>query len=175
MSNVPSEQFMANITARLDANRAAVDELIQEVEKSGWGWTKPRAEGKWSPSQVVEHVARSLEEGANVFAGRKTRLPTVPFFLRPVARVLIFQRVLRNGKFSNSKTNKPMDPIEGPNQGDARKRLEDACNAFEQECQRCAKQGEKVVTPFFGKIPLVNFVRFTELHTRHHTLQIPKV
>ena len=36
----------------------------------------PRAPGKWSPSQIIEHVARSLEESANMAAGRPSKFPS---------------------------------------------------------------------------------------------------
>src|SRR4026209_2461289 len=73
---------------------AAVAELSAAAERAGAVWTKPRAPGKWSPSQVVEHVARIMEESANVAAGRPSKFPTIPFFLRPIVRVIVFKRTL---------------------------------------------------------------------------------
>ena len=49
---------MADIDDVLAANRAAVTDLVAAAEKSAATWTTPPAPGKWSPSQVVEHVAR---------------------------------------------------------------------------------------------------------------------
>ena len=57
---------MADVNDVLAANRAAVLDLVAAAERSAATWTTPRAPGKWSPSQVVGHVARGLEEGANV-------------------------------------------------------------------------------------------------------------
>ena len=51
---------MADINTALAANRDAVDEMIRAGEQSGAAWIAPRAPGKWSPSQIVEHVARGL-------------------------------------------------------------------------------------------------------------------
>jgi hypothetical protein len=53
---------MADVNDVLAANRAAVIDVVVAAERSAATWTTPRAPGKWSPSQVVEHVARSLEE-----------------------------------------------------------------------------------------------------------------
>ena len=61
---------MAEIDTALAASRDAVDQLIRAGEQSGAAWIAPRAPGKWSPSQIVEHIARGLDEGANVAAGR---------------------------------------------------------------------------------------------------------
>jgi hypothetical protein len=74
---------MIDVQPALAANRDAVDELVAAAESSGAAWTAPRAPGKWSPSQLVEHVARSLDESANVVAGAPSKLPNLPFFLHP--------------------------------------------------------------------------------------------
>ena len=89
---------MAEIDTALAANRDAVEQLIRAGEQSGAAWIAPRAPGKWSPSQIVEHVARGLEEGANIVAGRPS-LPMPPAVVRPIAR-FIFKRVLRKATFS---------------------------------------------------------------------------
>jgi hypothetical protein len=59
---------MPEIELRLADVHAAVAGLVAAAERVGTAWTKPRAPGKWSPSQVVEHVARIMEESANVAA-----------------------------------------------------------------------------------------------------------
>ena len=87
---------MADVNAVLAANRAAVIDLVAAAERSAATWTTPPAPGKWSPSQVVEHVARGLNEGANIVSGAPS-IPMPPAFLllllRPLAR-LIFNRTL---------------------------------------------------------------------------------
>ena len=88
---------MADVNDVLAANRAAVLDLVAAAERSAATWTTPRAPGKWSPSQVVEHVAGGLEEGANIVSGAPS-LPMPPAFLRPLAR-LFFNRILKRGAF----------------------------------------------------------------------------
>jgi hypothetical protein len=65
---------MADVNDALAANRAAVIDLVAAAERSAATWTTPRAPGKWSPSQVVEHVAGGLEEAANALSGA----PSIP-------------------------------------------------------------------------------------------------
>src|ERR1044071_3071334 len=91
------EALMPDLDSTLIANREAVNELAVAAERCGTVWTTPRAPGKWSPSQLVEHVARSLEESANVIAGVPSKLPTLPSFVRPLVRTLIFNRIVRPG------------------------------------------------------------------------------
>ena len=165
---------MADVTGVLAANRDAVDDLITAAERCEPAWTTPRAPGKWSPSQVVEHVALVLEEGANVVAGAPSKLPTLPALLRPLMRGLFFRRILKNSAFPKLKTNRAMDPSVGPaTPAAARVRLDAALARFDQECRARTVAGEKVDSGAFGSITVEEYARFQELHTRHHTAQMP--
>ena len=171
----------ADTEALIATNRAAVDELfrIAEAAAAEGRWTTPREPGKWSPQQVVEHVAISLEEAGNVIAGRPTKLPTLPALLRPVGGIL-FRRILKKGGFPKVKTPPAMDPAKaappGPaTVGEARARLDTGFAAFERACRDRAAKGDAVRSKAFGKVPLADYMRFNELHTRHHTKQIPVV
>src|SRR5712691_11013020 len=93
---------MADINTALEASKDAMEQLIIAGERTGTAWTSPRAPGKWSASQILEHVARSLEESANIAAGRPSTVPKLPAVVRPIvlpiAR-LLFKRVLRTAVF----------------------------------------------------------------------------
>jgi len=162
---------MAEIDKALTANRDAVAELIRAGEQSGVAWLAPCAPGKWSPSQIVEHVARGLEEGANVAAGHPT-LPMPPAVVRLIARFM-FKRVLRKSVFPTGfKAHKAMNPASGPaTPVEGRIRLETAYQQFDEACRRSAADG-RPITSAFGSVSAVNFVRFNEIHTRHHTKQM---
>jgi hypothetical protein len=167
---------MADVHDVLAANRAAVLDLVAAAERSAATWTTPRAPGKWSPSQVVEHVAGGLEEGANIVSGAPS-IPMPPAFLRAVLRPLarlIFNRVLKKGVFPKGfKANKALDPTGGPaTPAEARLRLEGAFARFDQQCRRRAASGQPVVS-LFGTVSVEDFVRYNEIHTRHHCRQMP--
>lgn len=166
---------MADLTSALTANRVAVEDLIAAAERSATVWTTPRAPGKWSPSQVVEHVARSLEESANVAGGRPSKFPTLPAIMRPLTRYF-FNRVLKKSAFPRAKTNSAMNPAHGPaSPQEARVRLEGALTQFETDCNALGARGGPLESTVFGRIPLIDYIRFQELHTRHHMKQIPAV
>jgi len=163
---------MADVNEALADGRAAVNELVAAAERSAATWTTPRAAGKWSPSQVVEHVARGLEEGANIVSG----IPSIrmgPAFLRPLAR-LVFNRVLKKDAFPKGfKAHKAMNPANGPTtSAEAHVRLETAFARFDQECRKRAASGQHVVSAF-GTVSVEDFVRFNAIHTRHHCKQMP--
>lgn len=164
---------MTDINAALTASRDAIDQLIVSGERCGPAWAAPRAPGKWSPSQIVEHVARSLEESANMVTGRPSKFPRLPALVHPLVRALLFRRVLRRGTFPKARTNKAMNPASGPaSAAEARVRLEAAHEKFAEACRQAASRDDRMRTTIFGVVPVVDYVRFTELHTRHHDKQM---
>jgi hypothetical protein len=164
---------MPDVNEVLAANRATVIDLIAAAERAAATWTTPPAPGKWSPSQVVEHVARGLDEGANVVSGAPS-IPMPPVFVRLVAR-LFFYRILKKDAFPKGfKAHKAMNPASGPaTPAEARVRLEGAFARFDQECRRRVASGQHVVSTFFGTVSVEDFVRFNAIHTRHHCKQMP--
>ena len=164
---------MADINDVLAANRAAVLDLAAAAERSAATWSTRRAAGKWSPSQVVEHVARGLDEGANIVSGAPS-IPGPPAFLRPLGR-LFFYRTLKKGVFPNGfKALKALNPGSGASTpAEARVRLEGAFAKFDQECRRRAASGHNVRTSGFGTVSVEDLVRFNAIHTRHHCKQMP--
>jgi hypothetical protein len=158
----------------LKANSAAVTDLIKTAERSGKVWTTPSAPGKWSPSQLTEHVARALEESAKVVAGVPSKFPTFPAIFRPLVRRFFFDRVLRKNAFPKAKTTKPFDPANGPaTPNEARIRLEAAAGKFTQACSEQSSRGQVVNSTIFGNVTVQDYARFQELHTRHHCKQLP--
>ena len=121
----------------------------------------------------MEHVARTLEESANVVAGAPSKFPPLPAFLRPLAR-LFFEWIPKKGAFPKAKAAKAFDPTIGPaTPAQARVRLEGALAKFDQECRRRAASGQNVVTTGFGTVSVEDYARFTAVHTRHHCKQMP--
>src|SRR6266446_6354282 len=156
---------MANIEAALAACNYATHDLIAAADRCGSTWAVAPAPGKWSASQIVEHVARSLEESANVAAGRPSKFPKLPAVLHPVVRGLLFKRVLRKAAFPKAKTNKALDPASGPTTpAEGRVRLETAHEKFDEACRQLASRGEAIRTTVFGAVGVEDYVRFMELH-----------
>jgi hypothetical protein len=163
---------MTSLDSALAASRSASERLVADAEASATRWATPRAPGKWSPSQIVEHVARSYEGAASMAAGLPSAFPKLPIVLHPVLRV-VFRRLLKKGSFPNGRTTKAMNPIAGSaTPTDARLRLAAAHAQFEMACRELAARRAPMRTTMFGAVPVEDFVRFLEIHTKHHHRQI---
>jgi Protein of unknown function (DUF1569) len=164
---------MTDIDHALAASQEAVDHLIACGDRCAANWTTTRANGKWSPSQLVEHVARSLEESAHMADGLPSKFPVLPALLHPVLRFVLFRRVLSNAAFPKAKTNPAMNPTSGPvSPAEGRMRLEAAHQKFAAAARRSQASGGRMRTTIFGAVPVSEYVRFMELHTRHHAKQL---
>ena len=166
---------MSDLETQVTAARVAVDEVLEASVACAERWSVPAAPNKWSPAQVAEHVARSLEEAALDIAGQRSKMPNLPTPLRFVARKLLFERVLARGCFSRAKTNKAMDPETGPESpAAARVRLDAAWRTFAEACKTRSASGGLAASRVFGAVPLADYVRFQEIHTRHHRAQMTR-
>ena len=164
---------MPALDSVLDSNRAAVSDFLAAAEQVAPVWEVPRAPGKWSPCQITEHVARTLEEGAHLVAGDTSVFPTLPPVIRPLVRSIFFKRVLKKDAFPNAKTVKALNPPDGPSPAEARGRLEDALESFQDACRAQAARGQPIDHPVFGRVSVEDYAKFMKLHTEHHRQQLP--
>ena len=159
-----------DLPASLVESRAALQALMAACDKCGTAWTTPRAPGKWSPSQIAEHVARALEESGKNIKGEPTAFPNLPALVRPLIRGLFFNRVLKKNAFIKGRTNRAMNPVAGPpTPADGRMRLQRAHDAFERACR---ESPPRFVHSVFGDVSTAEYARFQALHTLHHAKQI---
>jgi hypothetical protein len=164
---------MKTVVDSIAEARREVDDMIQTADACADCWTTPRAPGKWSPSQVVEHVARSFEASARDVSGVRSGFLNLPRFVRPLARSFLFNRVLRTGKFPKARTNGAMNPDRGlETPAAAAVRLESSWNQFSSACTQAYSSRAVATCLVFGVVPLVDYVRFQALHVRHHHGQL---
>ena len=164
---------MADLAVSLRTHRQAADTFLADARSvPAAQWNQPRAPGKWSPGQVVEHVTLAYEANRNVVRGVPVGA-TAPRLLRPLIRRFLLDPVLRRGRFfpgsKSPKIFRPSSPPPAP--AELVGRLEAAVKGFEADAA-----GARDVTldhPFFGRLPLADFVRLQEIHTRHHNGQLP--
>ncbi len=167
---------MADLAAALAANRAAAAELLATADRLGAAWSVAPAPGKWSPAQITEHVAVGHDVSARVVMGTASDVPKLPRFLRPLVRRLAFRKVLDQGRFPRPvRTLKAFQPLRAPaTPAEGRARLEQAIAKFEADVIGWAKGQDRTIEhPAFGAVALSDYVRYLEIHTRHHQKQFP--
>ena len=165
-----------DLTIALAANLAAARDFADATDRLGAVWTVPRAPGKWSPAQLTEHLVRTHVTSGQVVKGMDIGLPRVPAFLRPLLRWLDLRRILQSGEFKRPmKTFPPLEPRELPEDPEeGREKLMNAVRAFEADIRSVTPIGDfHFVHPTFGKMAVSDYVRFQEIHTRHHLRQLP--
>jgi len=163
---------MPDLQTALHAHHQAVQAFLASARAvPSERWDQPRAEGKWSPGQITEHLALAYETGGEVLHGRSPG-GAPPRFLRPLIRALMLRPVLWLGRFPMaSKAPTVMRP--GSSTAPAPvllDRLQAAVAAFESAARDL--RGPTVDHPAFGRLPVVDLVRLQEIHTRHHHLQL---
>ncbi len=163
-----------DITTAAADSRAALEELITAAEAAESRWTTPREPGKWSPAQVTEHVAITFEQAASMMSGEAHGFPSVPFFVKPIARTFVLNRTIKSGTFPSAKTFKAFDPPAGPESpAAARARLMAAHDRYIAACTACDERDGLIESSVFGRVPSEDYMRFMTLHTLHHRKQIP--
>src|SRR5437764_15296711 len=90
---------MTEIETAIADNRAAVEAFAAAARAvDAASWNTPRAEGKWSPAQIAEHLAIVYEYNRTVVT--RTAGKVVPTFVQPLARWFIVTRTLKAGAFT---------------------------------------------------------------------------
>lgn len=138
-------------------------------------WLTPPAPGKWSPAQVAEHVALAYELSRKALTGTFPGT-SAPSFLRPLIRRFFLAPVLRNGAFGRRAKAPgvflPGQPSTTPESAAARLAL--TSSAFESLIEETARSGAETIDhPFFGRVPLADYLRLQAIHTNHHFRQLP--
>jgi hypothetical protein len=165
---------MADLQTALATHHQAVEAFLAAARAiPAPQWSRPRLPGKWSPGQVTEHVALAYEGNRGVLQGRASAT-TAPRLLRPLIRRFALQPVLRRGRFiPGSRSPKAFRPSTAPAAPAVLlARLQTAVAVFEADA--AAAGSPTIDHPFFGRLPLVDFVKLQEIHTDHHRRQLPR-
>jgi len=161
-----------DLLTTIHAHQQEVAKFLSAARSVSAQWAQPRAPGKWSPGQVVEHLALAYETNRGILHGRAPM--TAPRWIRPLIRTFGLKPVLRRGRFiPGSKSPKIFrpGPVPAP-PGELLQRLEAAAASFEADV--AALKSETLDHPFFGRLGFSDFVRLQEIHTRHHRGQLAR-
>ncbi len=167
---------MTQLTHILQLNRDAVAGFLERaVAIPADRWTTPRAPGKWSPAQVVEHVTKSYEGHRKMVQGL---IPTTkaPRLKQWVARTVFLPWMFKLGDFPGKRALKsppfilPSD-VPAP-AAELLPRLEAAVNGLEDDLKKAEAEGRTVMHSFFGPLSPADALHFVAIHTNHHWAQV---
>ena len=144
----------------------------------GEAWRRPRGEGKWSPAQLVEHVALAYEQAAAELRGDAAGRTTTSPLRRRLLRWLLLPTILGTGRLPAGAPaprvlrprGEPVPDAPAPDQEAlvarfhaAAARLADAVADAERASAR-----RLVAHPYFGALSARTTWRLLTIHTRHH-------
>lgn len=167
---------MSDLIAARDANRRSIAEFVALARAVGPSdWNSTPTPGKWSPSQVTEHVTLAYEKTRELLRN-PGRPGGAPALLRPLIRFLYVRPVLKTGKFRSGGTSPPQfRPSQNEVPADSLcHRLETAATGLENDLESMQREGKESIThPIFGRISLPDTLYFQAFHTAHHRQQLP--
>lgn len=131
--------------------------------------------GKWTPAQIVEHLALGLSLSADTFKARKhhapmSRRPRTP--AEKIAKLFIFGfRWFPPGRKAPERTT----PATGVTRVDAEQHFLAALEAWDQVDRALLPERRTnlfVKHPRMGDLTVEEWMRFHMIHARHHAKQI---
>ncbi|HZE94288.1 MAG TPA: DUF1569 domain-containing protein [Gemmatimonadales bacterium] len=143
-------------------------------ERSDSEWQRGPA-GKWTPAQIVEHLALGLALSAETFTARRNHAPMVRRPRTPaekIAKLLIFGfRWFPPGRKSPERTTPPAQI----DRASAEAHFLDAIEAWDQVDRALLPERRAdlfVKHPRMGDLTVEEWMRFHVIHARHHARQI---
>ncbi|HEX7242669.1 MAG TPA: DinB family protein [Longimicrobiaceae bacterium] len=139
-------------------------------------WTEPRAEGKWSPAQIAEHLVLGYEALLRELAGEGAMRMPLPLWRSTLLRWVLLPHILYHRTLPlRARSPREMRPSDSPaDRGEALRRLAEVTERFERALETAYRAGGGGIThPYFGRVRPVRGLRFLAVHVEHHTRQLP--
>ena len=138
-------------------------------------WTRPRADGKWCPGEVVEHLLLSYDALLRELGGGEGMRLRASWWRRLVIRVRYLPMVLDGGRLpEGAPAVREIRPAAPARTRDAGTRaLRERALRFDSEIALAFERGSPRLThPFFGRLRAPQALRFVAVHLEHHRKQI---
>jgi uncharacterized damage-inducible protein DinB len=149
---------------------AAAEEVAPEA------WHRPRAEGKWSPAQITDHLIQTYDVVVRELDGGEGMRIRTPFLARMLLRMTVMPRLLRGGRFPERAPAPPeLRPSKTPaGQPDAVALFRQRAAEFEAAAERARTNNPRagITHAYFGRASLPKSVVFCARHIDHHRAQI---
>ena len=154
---------------------SSVDLASAAEQVPGEKWLAPRAVGKWSPAEVVEHLNLAFDVLLRELAGGAGMKVRTKLWQRVLLRFTTVPRILRGRGFpKGARAPKEMRPaLTSVDQGAAIAGFRDRAARFEAEATAAHQSGRVRLThAYFGKSSIKNSVLLVARHIQHHRQQL---
>ena len=140
--------------------------------EADWYNTPP---GKWSPAQIVHHLAISLELSGRTFEARRGKPPMRRRPRTPRERLAYFLTLQIGWMPSGRDAPSATQPAERPDARAVERQFRDGVARFlslERDLLPARRHDLFVKNPAFGDLTLPEWLRFHVRHCAHHAKQI---
>lgn len=157
-----------------DAAAARLAETAESVDPEKW--LVPRAEGKWTPAQVVEHLNRVYDVVLGELDGKPGMRIRTGFLMRTALRLTVVGRILRGGWFPEGAPapyeTRPGRGVE--NKDEAIRDFRARAAEFSSAVAKAHESGKKVriTHAYFGAASLERSTLLCARHIEHHGRQL---
>lgn len=139
-------------------------------------WMLPRAEGKWSPAETVEHLVLAYDTLLRELAGGPGMALRTKLWQRVLLRFTMVPKLLRGGGFpAGARSPRETRPQSAnPDQGAAITGFRDRASQFDAEVAAAMSSGRRVLLThaYFGKAGLAEAMLLCARHVQHHQKQL---
>lgn len=139
-------------------------------------WLLPRAEGKWSPAEVVEHLSLAYDAILIELEGGRGMKVRTTWWQRVLLRFTLVPKLLRGGPFpAGARAPRETRPAAAnPDQRAAVAAFRDRAARIDAAAARAIESGRRVrlTHAYFGKSPVAEAMLLCARHVQHHRQQL---
>ncbi|HEX2059479.1 MAG TPA: DinB family protein [Thermoanaerobaculia bacterium] len=139
-------------------------------------WLTPRAEGKWSPAEIVHHLLLTFDTLQREMEGGKGMHVITRLWQRVLLRLFLVPRLLRGGAFPK-RARAPRELRPGPpsgTQAEVIAKFRARAAEFEAAADEAQKRprGGVLTHAYFGRSNVATGVLLCARHMQHHQRQL---
>jgi len=164
------------IAAAAAVHRETIEQVAVVVELQDPAvWAVPRQPGKWSPSEIAQHLVISYEPALAELDGGAGFALALPWWKRTVLRWTVLPRIL-DGRFPKGapapKQARPRGGAASPRE--AARALRENAARFERRLVEAHAAGPVRLThAYFGRLTAPQILKLLAVHATHHRSQFP--
>ena len=165
MTRTEAERLHTDAVSDLVATASSVPEAR---------WRAPRAEGKWSPAETVEHLTIAYDVLLRELAGGGGMAIRTTLWQRILLRLTLVPKILRDGAFPKGarapRETRPQMPEHG--QAEAIARFRERATRFSETAADPRHARARLTHAYFGRASVTNTILLCARHIEHHRAQL---